>query len=232
MKDFFYFILHLKAFYLINKDRIEVFNQFECNEVYHGRSIKKQYYQNKSISSFLSFSVFTFYTDTHYAQSPKQSNRRSRCTIHWSSITKQHCQNKSISSFLSFSFFIQTLTTLNLSLNQIGGQGAQSIGQALQNNTVRINQSLHFSHFHFSPFIQTLTTLNLRNNQIGDQGAQSIGQALQYNTVRINLSLHFFHFHFFHFSYRHSLHSTSLGIKSEIKLHNLSLKHYNTTLSE
>ena len=88
--------------------------------------------------------------------------------------------------YLSFSYKLIT---------QIGDEGVQYLGEALQKNPVRQNQSLHFFHFHLSLFIQTLTHLGLYNNQIGDKGAQSIGKALQKNTVRQNQSLHFFHFH-------------------------------------
>jgi Ran GTPase-activating protein (RanGAP) involved in mRNA processing and transport len=80
--------------------------------------------------------------------------------------------------------FIQPLTTLWLSSNQIGDKGAQYIGGALQKNTVRQKHLLHFSHIYLSHFPQTLTALHLDHNQIGDKGAQYLGEALQTNTVR------------------------------------------------
>jgi len=76
-------------------------------------------------------------------------------------------------------------------------------------------------------FIQTLTKLYLSYNLIGDQGAQYFGEALQQNTVRSSPLLIFSIISFFSLSYRHSLHSTCGSIKSEIKVHNISVKHYN-----
>ena len=50
--------------------------------------------------------------------------------------------------------FIQTLTTLNLGENQIGVEGAQAIGQALQTNKVTQTMILfYFYHIHLSLFI-------------------------------------------------------------------------------
>ncbi len=97
--------------------------------------------------------------------------------------------------------FIQTLTQLNLSINRIGAQGAQYLGEALQKNSVRLNDHfLHFYHMHILHFIQTLTQLNLGSNEIGVQGAQYLGEALQKNSVRqSNHFLHFYHMHIFAF---------------------------------
>ena len=91
-------------------------------------------------------------------------------------------------------YFIQTLTTLNLSSNQIGAEGAQHLSDALLHNTVRQNH-LFFLSLSLSLllllsyptafyFIQTLTTLNLYDNQIGAEGAQHLSDALLHNTVR------------------------------------------------
>ena len=91
---------------------------------------------------------------------------------------------------MHYSIFIQTLTRVLLSENQIGDQGAQFIAQALLNNTVRQCRPLHLFHSRRSLFIQTLKELFLHQNQIGDKSAQSIAQALLNNTVRQNLSLH------------------------------------------
>ncbi|CAF1654887.1 unnamed protein product, partial [Adineta ricciae] len=57
----------------------------------------------------------------------------------------------------------KTLTTLDLSWNQIGDAGAQYVSDALRHNT-------------------TLTTLNLWHNQIGEKGAQYVSDALRHNT--------------------------------------------------
>ena len=74
---------------------------------------------------------------------------------------------------------------------------------------------------------QTLTTLNLWNNQIGDQAAQYLGAALQHNTVSdINTHSLFVSLMFtFLLCHRHSSHSTSVAIKSELKVHNVLLKY-------
>ena len=81
--------------------------------------------------------------------------------------------------------------------------------------------------------MQALTTLNLPWNQIGAEGAQYLAEALRNNSVRDHQSFFFFFFLYsiislFSISYRHSLHSTFTTIKSEIKVHNIWLKHYET----
>jgi len=76
--------------------------------------------------------------------------------------------------------------------------------------------------------IQTLTTLDLNGNRIGAQGAQYLGEALRHNTVR-SLLLHVFTIiSFLSLSYRHSLHSTLTAIESELKVHNIWVKHCDT----
>lgn len=57
------------------------------------------------------------------------------------------------------------MTTLNLSWNKIGDEGAKSISEALKVNGI----------------LTTMTILNLYDNQIGDEGAKSILEALQVN---------------------------------------------------
>eukprot|EP00592_Proboscia_alata_P024229 CAMPEP_0194438114 /NCGR_PEP_ID=MMETSP0176-20130528/103337_1 /TAXON_ID=216777 /ORGANISM="Proboscia alata, Strain PI-D3" /LENGTH=76 /DNA_ID=CAMNT_0039260003 /DNA_START=233 /DNA_END=460 /DNA_ORIENTATION=- len=57
-----------------------------------------------------------------------------------------------------------TLTTLDLSDNEIGDDGATDIAKALRANT-------------------TLTMLNLDRNEIGVDGATAIAEALQTNTT-------------------------------------------------
>ena len=55
---------------------------------------------------------------------------------------------------IHLSLFIQTLTTLNLNGNEIGDQGAQAIGQALQTNKVTQTMILfNFYHIHLAHFI-------------------------------------------------------------------------------
>lgn len=48
-------------------------------------------------------------------------------------------------SFNNLDFFIKTLTTLNLPWNHIGDQGTQYLADALTNNTVTHNTTLHLS---------------------------------------------------------------------------------------
>jgi hypothetical protein len=101
-------------------------------------------------SSFLLYSSFLCHTDTHNTQPRLQSNRRSRCTISCWSIRKEHSEtNTSLSHHfyhIHLSYVIQTLTKLDLWNNQIGNQGAQYLGEALQKNTVReIHHSLFIS---------------------------------------------------------------------------------------
>ena len=64
-----------------------------------------------------------------------------------------------------------TLTSLNLSANNMGPAGAESLATALKTNT-------------------TLTNLNLRWNNIGPAGAESLATALKTNTALTNLGLH------------------------------------------
>jgi hypothetical protein len=90
-------------------------------------------------------------------------------------------------------------------------------------------QFLHFYHIHVSHFIQTLTELNLSKNQIGDKGAQCLGEGLQKNTVRQTISFFISIIFIFRISYRHSQNSTSLKIKSAIKVHNVLVKHCKRT---
>ncbi|XP_068756016.1 NLR family CARD domain-containing protein 3-like, partial [Montipora capricornis] len=63
-----------------------------------------------------------------------------------------------------------SLTTLDLSYNSIGDEGATSLSQALAVNT-------------------SLTTLDLSRNSIGDEGATSLSQALAVNTSLTTLDL-------------------------------------------
>ena len=88
--------------------------------------------------------------------------------------------------------------------------------------------SCFYHHLIPLSFIQTLTTIRLRYNKIGAQGAQYLGEALRHNTVRSSFLHVFTIISFLSLSYRHSLHSTFTGIKSEIKVQNIWVKHYDT----
>ena len=66
----------------------------------------------------------------------------------------QNSMNIVLSSSISYThlhFFTQTLTTLDLSSNQIGAVGAQDVADALTKNTVTIllSSSTSYTHLHF-----------------------------------------------------------------------------------
>ena len=77
---------------------------------------------------------------------------------------------------------LQTLTTLNLSLNNIGTDGTRHLSEAL-----RVNQVMQLPpitlHLHALRSLQTLTTLNLDDNNIGTDGARHLSEALKVNQV-------------------------------------------------
>ena len=74
-------------------------------------------------------------------------------------------------STLSLALKVNTsLTSLFLSFNSIGDEGANSLSEALRVNT-------------------SLTSLKLSNNSIGDEGAKSLSEALRLNTSLSSLDL-------------------------------------------
>ncbi len=78
---------------------------------------------------------------------------------------------------------IQTLTTLNLTENDIGIEGGRYLANALQNNTVSY---IFLSICCISAMTidtQTLTTVDLGHNYIRNEGARCLVNALQNNTV-------------------------------------------------
>jgi hypothetical protein len=82
--------------------------------------------------------------------------------------------------------FTQTLTTLYLSINQIGQKGVQHLADALEQNKVTlIPPHSSYQSFLTRHFTQTLTALYLSNNQIGDQGAQHLADVLKQNKVTL-----------------------------------------------
>ena len=84
-----------------------------------------------------------------------------------------------------------------------------------------MTSSCFVHHVILSYSIQTLTTLDLSRNEIEAQGAQYLAEALRQNRVRSWLLLASFIMPFFPIRYRHSLHYTLDGIKSELKVHNI-----------
>jgi len=91
-----------------------------------------------------------------------------------------------------------------------------------------ITPSSFYHHLIPLSFIQTLTTLDLYCNGMGAEGARYLGEALRHNTVRLSLLQVFTIISFFSLSYRHSLHSTCRTIKSELKVHDIWVKHCDT----
>ncbi|CAF4175755.1 unnamed protein product [Rotaria socialis] len=88
-----------------------------------------------------------------------------------------------------------TLTTLDISSNKIGADGAKQLANALANNKVTLNQSSPIAYIVNLLFKQTLTTLTLDNNKIGDNVRQRIAarvrenQARKLRTVPVELSV-------------------------------------------
>ncbi|CAF5167304.1 unnamed protein product, partial [Rotaria magnacalcarata] len=76
-----------------------------------------------------------------------------------------------------------TLTTLDLSWNVIGVDGAKRFADALQHNKVIRSLSSTMAYIFPYFFAQTLTTLHLRDTGLGDEGAAFIANALTQNTV-------------------------------------------------
>lgn len=76
---------------------------------------------------------------------------------------------------------------LDLTLNKIGGEGAQHFALALEVNTVRLDTSIP-SLLCYTHFIQTLRELHLGANKIGTEGTKYLASALQGNMVKPNFS--------------------------------------------
>src|SRR3984957_357660 len=115
-------------------------------------------------------------------------------------------------------FFTQTLTTLNLSSNQIGPAGAQHLANALHNNTVNpfLYSSIslpsaifHTDTHHTQPSIQS--NRRPRGTTSRQCFTQQHGEPLSLIIYLITICT---------FSHRHSPHSPSLAIKSEKQARN------------
>jgi len=91
-----------------------------------------------------------------------------------------------------------TLTKLNLSKNEIGVDGAESIAESLKVNSALNSLDLHDNKIgdQGAKFIAdslkintTLTCLNLKGNQIGVEGANGVSEAIKVNASLTNLTL-------------------------------------------
>ena len=124
------------------------------------------------------------------------------------------------SSSTQIDFRTQTLNTLNLFKNQIGAKGAKCLSDAIQVNRVsRIFSSSTQIDFR----TQTLNTLDLEVNEIGAEGAKCLSDAIQVNRVSPIFSSST---HKSTFEHRHSTHSISEGMKSELKEQNACVMQY------
>jgi hypothetical protein len=155
------------------------------------------------------------------------------CKIYWWSVTKEYSETKLVSLSLHLyhiylCYFIQTLSTLYLTNNQIGDKCAKSIGEALQKNTVRENQSLFL--FISVIFIFLISYRPSRNSTSPTIKSEIKVQNLlvkRYKRIQWDkTSLSFFISIMFIvlISYRPSHNSTSPPIKSEAKVHNRLVK--------
>jgi hypothetical protein len=152
-------------------------------------------------------------------------------------ILVKHCKRtqwdkQSVSSFLSYSsfaFHTDTHHTQPLRKWNRISRCAISWWSIAKEHSETNNQFLHFYHIHLSHFIQTLTTLNLSGNEIEPSGARYLSAALQKNTVRQIISFFISIIFIFRISYRHSQHSTSPRIKSDLQVHNILVKHCKRT---
>jgi hypothetical protein len=127
--------------------------------------------------------------------------------------------------FLTSSLFTQTLTTLYLSWNQIGPQGAEHLGHALQINKViphsfsslHHSRTFHTDTHHTKPLFQSNRWSRSRTSWQCSTNQQS-------NTTLLLITSSFTHF-----SHRHSPRYTSFRIKLLIKEQNILAMLYKST---
>src|ERR1700722_741712 len=117
-------------------------------------------------------------------------------------------------------FFTQTLTTLDLSSNQIGEQGAQHLANALGNNTV--NHLLYSSISLPSALFHTDTHHARPPGQSNRRARDTTSRQCFRQQHGEPLSLLIYLITICTFSHRHSPRSASRTIKSESKGHNIS----------
>ena len=107
------------------------------------RSYRQTTWETNKFLHLSSNLVSLFHIDPYYTRPRIQSNRRQRSTSSWWCLANKQCE-KQTSFFVYILFwlsdFIQTLTALHLSGNQIVDKGAQSLGDALRTNRVRNRQ--------------------------------------------------------------------------------------------
>src|SRR3989338_6644607 len=93
---------------------------------------------------------------------------------------------------------VATLTSLNLSSNQLGDEGAGRLAEALAFNSTLTNLNLKSNNVgdkgasRLAEALATnssLTSLNLMNNWVGDEGAGRLAEALAINSALTTLNL-------------------------------------------
>ncbi len=162
----------------------------------------------------------SFSTDTHNSSPRVEPNRRSRRKTSCECVAAKQgkiAHSTRLPMHLSIHLSPQTLTTLNLEMNEISTQGAEHLANALQQNVVRLLVPLDS----YASISQTLTTLDLGGNEIGAQGAKHLANALQQNMVRVRTPLNFLCIYSFIFFNRRSQHLASEATKSVLKAQNI-----------
>jgi hypothetical protein len=129
------------------------------------------------------------------------------------------------------SYFTQTLTTLDLTGNAIGDIGAQHLSDALRQNTVRLRvfSSLPFSSNGFLFYTDTHYTQPLQQSNRSSRCTTSEWCITTEHSETKSLFISPFLIQRFLILHRHSLHSTSQAMQSEIKVHNIWVMHYDRT---
>ncbi|CAF1008827.1 unnamed protein product [Rotaria sordida] len=149
---------------------------------------------NHSLESIISAASLFHYH--HYQLVQIIDNNKNNCELNlrYKALTDQDMKNM-------VAYGIQnnrTLTTLDLSHNQIGPTGAKYLSDALRINTVLTTLILVWNDIrsegaqHLGDLLRvntTLTTLDLSHNEIGLQGTQNLSDALRINTTLTTLDL-------------------------------------------
>jgi Ran GTPase-activating protein (RanGAP) involved in mRNA processing and transport len=94
--------------------------------------------KRENLLDLFSVLLFLLVIDTDYTKSWRESNRRCRSArIGYGITNKQSERKRTFSICFFFHSLSQTLTTLELSKNQIGDRGIQTLAEVIRTNTVR-----------------------------------------------------------------------------------------------
>ena len=91
--------------------------------------------------------------------------------------------------YIYFYYVTQTLTHLELYMNQIDNEGVLHLSRGLQNNEVEWIFFPYFQHILSYCWTQTLICLDLFRNRIGNSGVKHLSNLLRYNKVKEIFSL-------------------------------------------